>query len=122
MTLSVKKSLKVPLNPEKAFDLFTLRIGDWWPLETHSVSGNSAELDPAQSIRFEPGSAGRIVETLADGSDSVWAHVTRWERPSRFELAWYPSDGPDVTTRVDVRFSPEDDGTRIDLVHDGFEV
>ncbi|MDJ1007346.1 MAG: SRPBCC domain-containing protein [Paracoccaceae bacterium] len=122
MTLIVEKSVSVPLPPERAFDLFTARIAEWWPLETHSVSGNSPDLDPAKDLSFDPRLGGKVVETLADGSPSHWATVTRWDPPRAFELRWHPGETPEAATRVEVAFRPEADGTRVELVHDGFEI
>lgn len=117
----VKKSIHVPLSPDRAFDLFTARIADWWPIETHSVSGNSDDLAPAKALRFETGTAGRIVETLADGTETTWAEVAGWNEPTSFELDWHPGEDADVATRVAVTFTADADGCRVDLVHDRFE-
>jgi hypothetical protein len=34
---AVRKSVTVPATPGRAFELFTARFGEWWPLATHSV-------------------------------------------------------------------------------------
>ena len=122
MTLTVKKTVHVPIPPDAAFDLFTSRIDEWWPLETHSVSGNSDDLDPAKGLEFEARLDGKVTEMLADGTPSHWATVTRWDPPAMFELRWHPGSAPDAATRVEVRFIDENGGTRVDLVHDGFEI
>ena len=36
------KSVVVAAAQERAFELFTAEIGQWWPLLTHSVGGESA--------------------------------------------------------------------------------
>lgn len=122
MALIVKKSVTVPLPPDRAFDLFTARMAEWWPLETHSVSGNSDALDPAITVTFGTEPGGRIVETLADGTAAEWATVTRWDPPSVFELSWYPGLAETEATRVEVRFTSVSEGTRVEVTHDGFEV
>ncbi|MEL7026383.1 MAG: SRPBCC domain-containing protein [Pseudomonadota bacterium] len=118
----VEKTVHVPLSPEHAFELFTSRMGEWWPMETHSISSDTEASDPAQGLRFETGADGKITETLADGTESVWAHVTDWDAPNTFSIDWYPGEEPDLATQVKVTFTADTKGTRVDLVHSGFDV
>lgn len=62
----VRKSVTVPATPERAFELFTAHIRQWWPLATHSVGG-----EQAAGIVFGAGTGAEITETLADGSTSL---------------------------------------------------
>jgi uncharacterized protein YndB with AHSA1/START domain len=117
----VQKILTVDCSPEQAFATFTERIGEWWPLPTHSLGGPKSE-----SVRLEPGAEGRIVERLADGSETVWAYMLDWDPPHRLRFSWHP--GRDCThtqvheaTEVEVSFSPEGNSTRVELVHRGWE-
>ncbi len=57
----------VPAPPGRAFEVFTARFGDWWPLATHSVGAKEAA-----GVIFGAGVGGMIVETLADGSTTAW--------------------------------------------------
>jgi hypothetical protein len=45
----------VPAATERAFELFTAGIGEWWPLATHSVGQ-----DQATSVVFGEGVGGNI--------------------------------------------------------------
>jgi uncharacterized protein YndB with AHSA1/START domain len=117
----VHKTLRVACPVEHAFATFTDRIGDWWPLPTHSLGEDSFE-----SVRFEPGGDGRLIERLADGTETVWGYVLDWDPPNRVRFSWHP--GKDCTrtrvdeaTEVEVTFAPEGDGTRVELVHSGWE-
>jgi hypothetical protein len=47
----LRKTIAVPLAQSRAFELFTGRFGEWWPLATHSVG-----LDDALLVKF-PGEA-----------------------------------------------------------------
>ena len=117
----VVKTVTVPLPPDAAFDLFTVRIAGWWPLHTHSVAADTYEGRlTATDLRFEPGVGGRIIESLSDGSEAEWGRVLVWEPPDRVVLSWKPNltDGPH--TRVDVSFSPGGRGTVVELVHTGW--
>lgn len=41
-TMPIRKTVTVPVTPQCAFELFTARIGEWWPLATHSVGEDQA--------------------------------------------------------------------------------
>jgi uncharacterized protein YndB with AHSA1/START domain len=109
------KSVRVAASPARAFELFTARIGAWWPLETHSVGGSSSWL------ALEPRLGGRLVESLADGGTAEWGEVTRWEPPTRVAFTWHPGTPPEEATRVEVSFAPDGSGTLVTLVHSGWE-
>jgi hypothetical protein len=38
-TNTIRRSVAVPLRPERAFALFTERASTWWPFATHSIAG-----------------------------------------------------------------------------------
>ena len=42
----VVKSLRLKLTPDEAFTLFTEEVDTWWPLDTHSVGEDEAEVPP----------------------------------------------------------------------------
>ncbi len=117
MIAPVRKTRYVPLDPAAAFDLFTARMGEWWPLVTHSISGSTEA-----EIRFEEHVGGRVVEITPDGAEYSWAGVLAWEPPHRFVLAWHPSPDPIASSELEVRFTAQDGGCRIDLEHRGWEV
>ena len=37
----VRKARVVALPVSEAFELFTARMGDWWPMLSHSISGST---------------------------------------------------------------------------------
>jgi DNA-binding transcriptional ArsR family regulator len=119
----VTKTRTVPLDPAAAFDLFTERIAQWWPVETHSISADGDGRDPGRivDIRFDGRVGGRVTEVLADGTEHAWADVLAWDPPGRFVLSWHPIRSPVAASRLEVRFTTVDGGTRIDLRHDGWE-
>lgn len=111
----VLRATHVPLAPDQAWALFTDRIGAWWPLPTHGLFG-----DRSAEVAFEEG---RLVERSVDGETTPWGEVQVWEPPQRLVLSWHPggpADGPAST--VEVTFRPDGDGTRVELVHDGWQV
>ncbi len=118
----VRKTINVNTSAERAFRLFTEGFDSWWP-RSHSL-GESG-LDQA-IMETRPG--GRFYQRSLDGSECDWGQVLEWEPPRRVVLAWhlnaewqYDPD-PDKASEVEVRFTPEPDGsTRVDLEHRRFE-
>jgi uncharacterized protein YndB with AHSA1/START domain len=113
----VRKSVTVPAAPQRAFELFTAHIHEWWPLVTHSVGG-----EDAVGLVFGEGAGAAITETLADGSTSVWGTITCWEPPLRVAFTWHAGTAEAEATRVEVTFIEDGPGsTVVRLVHSGWE-
>lgn len=112
---AINKTITVDAAPETAFETFTRQIGSWWPTASHSIFE-----DRVQEVVFDERVGGRVYERNADGEEADWADVVEWEPHSRFVLRWRvnPERGP---TEVEVRFTPEGDGTRVDLEHRGWD-
>ncbi|WP_428924946.1 SRPBCC domain-containing protein [Marinibacterium sp. SX1] len=116
----IEKSLSVPLDPDAAFTLFTARMASWWPLDSFSMTAQ-IQGEPAADVTVEPHEGGKIYETLPDGSTAEWATITDWTPGARLAFDWYVGRDPGEATRVAVTFLPEGNGTRVELVHDGFD-
>jgi uncharacterized protein YndB with AHSA1/START domain len=112
----VKKSITVKKSPGEAFALFTEGIATWWPLSKYSVG-----LGDAQTCVFETREGGRIFERNTNGQTIPWGTVLAWEPPSRILFSWHPGYGANEATRVEVRFTAVPGGTRVNLVHTGWE-
>ena len=113
--LSVRKSLTVDAPVERAFEVFTERIGTWWPFDTHSI-GQARTHDAVLESR----EGGALYEVMDGGETAPWATVLTWEPPHRLVLSWHVN--PEVpATEVEVRFEPDGDGTRVELEHRGWE-
>jgi uncharacterized protein YndB with AHSA1/START domain len=109
----VRKSVTVALDPGAAFELFTARIGSWWPLgERFSISGLRAK-----TCAIEGRTGGAVYEVRDDGEKLSWGTVRVWEPPRRLVLVWHPGHAPEAAQEVEVSFAPHADGTRVDLVH-----
>jgi hypothetical protein len=121
--LTVRKSITVDVPQQRAFDVFTGRMTEWWPLESHHIGAQ-----PAQEAVLEPRDGGRWYERAADGSECEWGRVLAWSPPERVTLAWmigptwqYDPD-PATATEVEVRFVAEGEArTRVELEHRGLE-
>ena len=110
------KHATVPCPPQRAFELFTEQISAWWPMATHSVGRN-----PACRVDMAGHVGGHIIETLPDGTTSIWGTITAWEPPNRVAFTWHPGRNLDEATEVQVVFEPTaDTATTVTLVHGGW--
>lgn len=113
----VEKQIKVGLNQEAAFRLFTEGLNNWWPLATHSVGENQAE-----TCVFEGHVGGRIYEVLKDGSQAEWGKVLAWEPFEKVTFTWYPGRPSETAQEVTVTFREMPGGTQVELLHTGWEM
>lgn len=112
----VRKVVTVDCAVEEAFRVFTADAMSWWPVDTHSIHGGEV-----REVVFEPEVGGEVYEVSAAGEKGHWATVLEWEPPTRLVLAWNILERPGQQTEVEVRFSPEKSGTRVELEHRGWE-
>src|SRR4029077_18882967 len=112
----IRQSIHVDCPIEDAFRLFTERFAEWWPLAAHSITGEEAE-----SCAIEPWAGGRVFERTRSGEELEWGSVTAWDPPVRVEFTWHPGGPADGRQTVDVEFQVEADGTRVTLIHAGWE-
>jgi uncharacterized protein YndB with AHSA1/START domain len=115
----VRKSIHVDASPEHAFDTFTAGIGRWWP-KSHKIG----QADLERPV-IEPREGGRWYELDVDGSECEIGKVAVWDPPARLVLIWQLTPefayDPDLITEVEVLFTPDGDGTRVDLEHRDLE-
>jgi uncharacterized protein YndB with AHSA1/START domain len=116
----VRRSVFVNATPEHAFEVFTAGFGRWWP-KTHSV-GSAPQKDAVLELR----QGGRWYEVGEDGSQQDWGRVQVWEPPRRVVLIWsigadWKCD-PNLKTEVEITFTPEGSGVRVDLEHRKLEL
>jgi uncharacterized protein YndB with AHSA1/START domain len=112
----IRKSIRVDRSPADAFRIFTSGIGEWWPVKTHSVGR-----DEAVGCAMETRAGGRLYERAADGTEQDWGRILDWDPPRRLKFSWHPGRGAETAQEVTVTFSPDGEGTRVELLHDGWE-
>lgn len=112
----VELDVVVPCDPARAFDYFTRDIGRWWPLALYSCSE-----EDAANVAFEPRAGGRLVETARDGTEHPWGTVRAWEPGRRVAFSWHPGRDPAGAHWIEVAFRANPAGTRVTLVHGGWE-
>ena len=108
---------------EEAFRIFTEETGAWWPLDTHAraAAGQRGEDVKAETVVIEGRVGGRIYEVMSDGTEASWGEVNVWEPPQRVVFSWKPNPRDEPPTEVEVTFTPDGTGTRVDLEHRGWE-
>lgn len=113
--------VKIEKAPGKVFDLFTRRMAEWWPLETHSLGASDDR--PPKLVIMEPHVGGRIYEVSENGAEHLWGSVTEWDPDRRIAFTWHVGRAPENGTHVTVDFQQTDTGgTHITLKHDNWHV
>jgi hypothetical protein len=110
---SVRLSISVDVDPATAFEVFTTEIDDWYRRGPH----NFADPVRAVGIRFDPFVGGELVEVYdaRTGAGRAMGCIAVWEPGRRVVFV------DDRETEIDVRFEPDDRGTRVTLEHRGLE-
>jgi uncharacterized protein YciI len=108
----IRREVLVDANPATAFEVFTGRLGHWWPLAELSVYGAGA------TVAF---TGGQIIERSADGQATVWGTVTRWEPPDAVAFSWHPGQPPESASHVEVTFAAAAGQTLVTVEHSGWE-
>ena len=112
----IEKSVVVSAPVGEAFRVFTEGIQTWWPLRTHAVDTESSDM-----VVLEGREGGRLFERTPAGEEHVWGTIVAWEPPNRLGYTWHPGRGEETAQEVELTFTPEGDGTRVDLRHWGWE-
>jgi uncharacterized protein YndB with AHSA1/START domain len=115
---TIRHEVVVEAPVERAFSVFTERLGDFKPPE-HNMLG----VEIAETV-FEPRAGGRVLDRGVDGSECQWASVLAYEPPNRVVISWNISPRWQIetdlekTSEVEVRFIAESDHrTRVELEH-----
>ena len=118
VSATVRKEIVVPAAIDKAFLVFTERLGDFKPPE-HNLLGA-----PIAETVFEPRVGGHIYDRATDGSECHWARVLAYEPPHRvvfswdFGPTWQPETNLENASEVEVCFIEEGTGrARVELEH-----
>ena len=113
----IRRSVEVKVPPARAFEIFTGGASRWW-LKTHTINATKS---PIKDVVIEPRAGGRWFERGEDGSECEWGKVLAWEPPSRLLLAWQINADfkydPSLLTEVEIRFTPAESGTLVELEH-----
>jgi uncharacterized protein YndB with AHSA1/START domain len=112
----IRQSVHVDCSIEDAFRLFTEGFNQWWPSVLYSLT--DAE---AKHCDLEPWLGGRVFERTNSGEEHDWGSIIDWDPPERLCLSWHPGGPDDRRQTVDVQFEVDAQGTRVTLIHTGWE-
>jgi uncharacterized protein YndB with AHSA1/START domain len=117
-TAIVRKEIVVDATIDKAFFVFTERLGDFKPPEHNLMAA------PIAKTVFEPRVGGHIYDRATDGTECHWARVLVYDPPNRVVFSWdigptwQLETNPANASEVEVRFIEEGAGsTRVELEH-----
>jgi uncharacterized protein YndB with AHSA1/START domain len=111
----VVKAVVVRVAPARAFELFARDLARWWPVAQFHTGP-----DPVDCT-LEPRVGGRVFERAADGRETPWGTVVAYEPPHRLAFSWVVGLSAGQDQLIDIRFTPEGNGTRVELTHSGWE-
>jgi hypothetical protein len=109
-------SFEVACPADHAWDVWTSRIGAWWPSD-HTSSGRD-DLE----IVLEGWVGGRLFEREPEGHETDWGEITVWDPPSRLAYLWHLRRDRADATEVEIRFRTMGrERTRVEIEHRGWE-
>ena len=116
----ITREIVVDAPIERAFVVFTERLGAWWPA-AFTFSG-----DGYDTALMDPHEGGRWFERDRDGNELAWGEVRSWDPPRRVVLSWRVSaereqEPPERASEVEVGFTEVGSGTRVVVLHRDFE-
>ncbi len=109
--MTIRKSIWVAKPCEVSFKVFCEEMSEWW---TGGFRGKESR------PRLEPRVGGRFYERTPDGGEYDIGQVTAYQPPSLVAFTWRAPSWEE-STQVEIRFSAENGGTRVDLEHIGWE-
>ena len=119
----IRQVVTVPIHPHRAFDLFTEKMGTWWPVESYSRAVSEFRHDDVEvaGLEFQARMGGSILEHMSDGRTLPWAEVIAWQPPHRVVMAWRPHALPEPPTELEVTFAARNAGTLVEIEHRGWD-
>ena len=118
LNASYKRTMHVNVPIDRAFKVFTEKMGAWWPA-SHHVGGTAF-----RDILMDQRTGGRWYEINADGQECIWGSVQAWEPPKKVVLSWHLqpdwSFSPDLAKASEVALEFIAEGrekTRLEFEH-----
>ena len=112
----IRRSVSVSWPQAEAYRRFVEDFAKWWPSFSYSIGGSRIK-----RVVFEAHTGGRIFEEHKDGTRMRWGTVISLDAPRSVTFTFHPSRAESDAQLVEITFSPEGEGTRVDLVSTGWE-
>ena len=112
---SVERALDLPVPPARAWQAWVRDIHHWWTKPYY----NDGKL--VTGLSFEQRLGGVFVENWGEEAGFLVGRIVEWLPPQRLSYTWMEAGWRGAETLVRLTFSPIPSGTRLALVHEGFE-
>ena len=121
MLKPIVKVIEVPCDALAAYQLFSMGMGSWWPLETRSISIHSTGM-PAKALETDPVAGGAIIEIASDDTRHVWGSFADCDQPNSLAINFHMGQPQDHATYLTVSFLEMNaHRTLVKLVHGGWD-
>lgn len=120
----IELSLTVAALPDRAFDLFQARFGEWWPAD-HTYCGQG-DLTP-DFIGIGETEGAMCSEIGPHGFRVDWGRTLTFHPGRHLAFLWQigpdsaPQPNPDLASIVELRFAPAGEATSVTFTHRAFE-
>ena len=112
----IRLSFEIECPAERAFEVWTARIGTWWPLDHTTTAENGL------TVILEGRFGGRLFERTPSGAEHDCGEILVWEPPGRLVYSWHLRRDRADATEVEIRFVPiERSRTRVEIEHRAWE-
>ena len=121
MLKPIVKVIEVPTGAVRAYQLFAMDMGRWWPLDRRSISFHTDGV-AAKRLETDPVAGGAIVEIAADDERHVWGVFVDCDPPNSLTIDFHMGHPQEQATHLIVSFMEMDEShTLVKLVHSGWE-
>ena len=116
----IRKTIEVPCNREKAFNVFVNEVNNWWPLDKNTVSAMGGEV--AKRVVIEPNQDGKVYEIGHDDTEHHWGTFKTYDPHDSISMDFHMGLPPESASLVEVWFTAlGDDRTRVELTQSNWE-
>ena len=107
-------SLLLTCDAATAFEVFTSRMGEWWP------ASYTPDPDAFDTVVIEPHVGGAVAMQMRDGSSHVFGRVTAWQPGEVYAQTWTLAQPEEHPSMLTVTFSDRSHGCLVLLEHGGW--
>lgn len=113
-------TIEVPADQETAFNVFTQKMGDWWPLDKRAMSLKDGEKPQCLNVDAQLG--GKIVEVSESGKEHYWGSFKTFSPNDSVSMNFHMGMPPENASLVEVDFTAlSENHTQVQLVQSNWE-